>query len=137
MKFLPSLIPDWRLAWRFASVQAAVLLALLSGLQAEVLPLVVPLFAPDVWPWVSGGLAFAVVVLRLVAQPALQPDRQALAAPLFENHEDLQGQAQPEPDAHSRPADLPPRTGAALLLGLGVCILLVAGTAWVLMGGAR
>jgi hypothetical protein len=137
MKFLPKLIPDWRLAWRFASVQAAVLLALLSGLQAEVLPLVVPLFAPDVWPWVSGGLALAVVVLRLVAQPALQPDRQALAAPLFENHEDLQGQAQPEPDAHSRPADLPPRTGAALLLGLGVFIVAMACTAWVLTGWAR
>lgn len=71
MKYLPKPIPDWRLAWRFASVQSAVLLALLSGLQAEVLPLVSPLFPAHVWPWVSGALALAVVLLRLVAQPGL------------------------------------------------------------------
>lgn len=75
MRSLPKLIPDARLAWRFGSVQAAVLLALLSGLQAEVLPLVSPLFAPEVWPWVSGGLALAVVVLRLLAQPELERER--------------------------------------------------------------
>ncbi len=72
------LIPDWRLAWRFASVQAALLLALLSGLQAEVLPLVVPLFPEHAWPWVSGGLALAVVVLRLMAQPDLEIPRAEL-----------------------------------------------------------
>lgn len=72
------LIPDASLAWRFGSVQVAVLLALLSGIQAEVLPLVSPLFPPEVWPWVSGALALAVVLLRLVAQPALAPQRQLL-----------------------------------------------------------
>lgn len=71
---LPNLIPDWKRAWRFLSVQAALLLALLSGLQAEVLPLVSPLFPAPVWPWVSGGLALVVVLLRLVAQPGLVPD---------------------------------------------------------------
>lgn len=71
----PRLIPDARLAWRFGSVQAAVLLALLSGVQAEVLPLVAPLFAAEVWPWVSGALALAVVLLRLVAQPGLELER--------------------------------------------------------------
>lgn len=75
MRRLPKLIPYARLAWRFGSVQAAVLLALLSGLQAEVLPLVTPLFPAQVWPWVSGGLALAVVVLRLVAQPGLELER--------------------------------------------------------------
>lgn len=87
---LPNLIPDWKRAWRFASVQAAVLLALLSGLQAEVLPLVQPLFPAPVWPWVSGALALAVVVLRLVAQPGLKPDRPAMAEPFYENREDFQ-----------------------------------------------
>ena len=71
----PRLIPDARLAWRFGSVQVATLLALLSAVQAEVLPLVAPLFAPEAWPWVSGGLALAVVVLRLVAQPGLELER--------------------------------------------------------------
>jgi len=72
---MPKLIPDVRLAWRFGSVQAALLLALLSGIQAEVLPLFAPLFSADVWPWVSGLLALAVVLLRLVAQPELERDR--------------------------------------------------------------
>lgn len=72
------LIPDWKLAWRFASVQAAVVLALLSGLQAEVLPLVAPLFPDRAWPWVSGGLALAIVLLRLVAQDGLAQQRAAL-----------------------------------------------------------
>lgn len=66
------LIPDWRLAWKFLSVQAAVLLALLSGIQGEVLPLFAPLFPDHVWPWVSGGLALMIVVLRLVAQDLVQ-----------------------------------------------------------------
>ncbi len=70
-------IANARLAWRFGSVQAAALLALLSALQAEVLPLVGPIFAPTVWPWVSGGLALAIVLLRLVAQPALQASANA------------------------------------------------------------
>lgn len=78
----PRLIPEARLAWRFGSVQAAALLALLSAVQAEVLPLVAPLFAPEAWPWVSGGLALAVVVLRLVAQPGLDAERQAAALQL-------------------------------------------------------
>jgi len=69
------LIPDWKLAWKFMSVQAGVLLALLSGIQADVLPLVTPLFPADKWPYVSGGLALAVVVLRLVAQDGLAVER--------------------------------------------------------------
>lgn len=73
------LIPDWKLAWRFMSVQAGVLLALLSGVQAEVLPLVTPLFPADKWPYVSGGLALAVVVLRLIAQDGLQAKRAEIA----------------------------------------------------------
>lgn len=73
------LIPDWKLAWRFMSVQAGVVLALLSGVQAEVLPLVTPLFPADKWPYVSGGLALAVVVLRLIAQDGLQAKRAEIA----------------------------------------------------------
>ncbi|OGB19474.1 MAG: hypothetical protein A2W72_01560 [Burkholderiales bacterium RIFCSPLOWO2_12_67_14] len=65
------LIPDYRLAWRFLSVQAAVLLSVLSGIQADVLPLVQPLVPADKWPWVSGGLALAIIVLRVLDQPDL------------------------------------------------------------------
>lgn len=63
-----SLIPEWRQAWRFASVQAATVLTVLSMVQAEVLPLVQPVFSDRAWPFVSGGLAFAIVLLRLIAQ---------------------------------------------------------------------
>lgn len=62
------LIPEWRDCWRMSSWLTAVLLALLSMVQADVLPLVQPLVAPERWPWVSGGLALAIVVLRLVQQ---------------------------------------------------------------------
>lgn len=72
------LIPDWRLAWRFMSVQAALLLTLLSGIQADVLPIVRPLFPDHSWPWISGGLAMLVVVLRLLAQPGLELPRAQL-----------------------------------------------------------
>lgn len=72
---MPKMIPNARLAWRFGSVQAAALLALLSAIQAEVLPLVQPLFEPAVWPVVSGTLALAIVLLRVLAQPGLEAER--------------------------------------------------------------
>ena len=72
------LIPDWRLAWRFVSVQAALLLAFLSMAQSDVLPLLSPLFPVQVWPWVSGGFALVIVLLRLWVQPALADKREAL-----------------------------------------------------------
>lgn len=71
----PQLIPGARRAWRLTSVWAAALLMLLSLLQADVLPLVQPLLPAEVWPWVSAGMALAIVVLRVIAQPG------ALAAP--------------------------------------------------------
>lgn len=70
-----TLIPDWKIAWRFMSVQAAVLLAVLSGIQAEVLPIISPLVPATWWPYVSGGLALLIVVLRLWAQPSLEIER--------------------------------------------------------------
>jgi len=72
------LIPDWKLAWKFMSVQAGLLLTALSMIQADVLPLVSPLFAAEKWPWVSGSLAIAIVVLRLIAQESLSPERAQL-----------------------------------------------------------
>lgn len=62
------LIPEWRQAWRFTSVQAATVLTFLSMVQADVLPFMQPVFSAQAWPLVSGGLAFAIVVLRLIAQ---------------------------------------------------------------------
>lgn len=70
----PQLIPGASRAWRLTSVWAAALLMLLSLVQADVLPLVQPLLPPEVWPWVSAGMALAIVVLRVIAQPgALLP----------------------------------------------------------------
>lgn len=68
-----SLIPEWRSAWRMASVVASSLLALLSAIQADVLPLVAPVFSAEHWPYVSGGFALAIIVLRLVFQQGLHP----------------------------------------------------------------
>ena len=144
MKWLPKLIPDWRLAWRFASVQAAVLLALLSGLQAEVLPLISPLFAVEVWPWVSGSLALAVVLLRLVSQDGLQIPRERLEwDEALRQDEEVsrrwsamipRDKAQAQPDPHRRPADVPPLMGVALLFGIGLVLALLTAAAWVMLG---
>lgn len=133
MKWLPKLIPDWRLAWRFASVQAAVLLALLSGLQAEVLPLISPLFAVDVWPWVSGSLALAVVVLRLVSQDGVTIRREMLQeqAAIDALDQTALG-SQPNANPGERPADVSPTMGAALLLGIALMLALLATALWLL-----
>lgn len=77
MKF-PFLIPDWHLALKFFSIDAALVLAFLSAVQADVLPLLSPLFPPDIWPWVSGGFAFVIVLLRLWRQPGLANAREEL-----------------------------------------------------------
>lgn len=67
------LIPEWKISWRFTSVQLAALLAFLSMLQADVLPLVQPLFTPQQWPWVSGALALAIGVCRVIQQQLDKP----------------------------------------------------------------
>lgn len=85
------LIPDARLAWRFDTVQAAALLALLSAVQLELLPLVQPLVPVQWWPYVSGGVALAIILLRLRQQPALDAERaQHLAAPALQTDPALQ-----------------------------------------------
>ncbi|MDP3322357.1 MAG: hypothetical protein Q8S71_02280 [Hydrogenophaga sp.] len=123
------LIPDWRLAWRFLSVQAAVLLALLSGLQTEVLPLMAPLFPDRVWPWVSGGLALAVVVLRLVAQDSLELERAQLEL-------DAIDRATLVPPPPAMPAGRLERyLGAVLLLVALAAVLSIAAVAWLAVRG--
>ena len=137
------LIPDWKLAWRFLSVQAAVLLALLSGLQAEVLPLLSPLFPEHVWPWVSGGLALSVVVLRLVSQDGLREDRSRLEMEreldALDAHADAPAEGLPteSPPAASSGQPMPPGRlecylGAATALALGVVIGLMVLGIWAL-----
>lgn len=85
------LIPDARLAWRFDTVQAAALLALLSAVQLELLPLVQPLVPLQWWPYVSGAVALAIILLRVRQQPALDAERaQHLAAPALQTDQALQ-----------------------------------------------
>jgi hypothetical protein len=132
------LIPDWKLAWRFLSVQAGVLLALLSGIQADVLPLITPLFPADKWPYVSGGLALAVVVLRLVAQDDLKAKRAEIALDRLEEQTGEipldQEMALPEPDPETYnpvPAGRLERyIGAVAGLVIAAVVLTVLGFAW-------
>jgi hypothetical protein len=121
------LIPDWRLAWRFLSVQAAALLAVLSGIQGEVLPLVQPLFPADKWPWVSGTLAIAIVLLRVMAQDGLAVDREQL-----------------ELDRLDRAPLVPPSMpagrlerylGAVVLVVALACVLSIVAVAWLAVRG--
>ncbi len=72
------LIPDAGIAWRFASVQAALVLTLLTAVQADVVPMLQPLMAQDTYLKVSALLSLLVIVLRVVAQPGLGPERQLL-----------------------------------------------------------
>jgi hypothetical protein len=64
---------------RMWSIWLSVSLAMLSAAQADVLPLVAPLVPPERWPWVSGGLAMAIVVARGIKQQL--PDPPAPPAP--------------------------------------------------------
>lgn len=66
-----NLIPNWRRAWRLTSVQAAALLAVLSALQADVLPMLHGVVPVSIWPWVTAGFGAAIVLLRVLAQPAV------------------------------------------------------------------
>lgn len=84
------LIPDWRLAWKFLSVRAAVLLALLSGIQGDVLPLVAPIFPAHLWPYISGGIALTIVVLRLVSQDGLAVERAQISLDQLEAETETQ-----------------------------------------------
>lgn len=74
------LIPDAALAWRFASVQAALLLTILTAVQADVVPMLQPLMDNATYLKVSAALSLLVIVLRVVAQPGLEPERQQLQA---------------------------------------------------------
>lgn len=72
------LIPDAALAWRFASVQAALVLTILTAVQAELVPMLQPLMEQDTYLKVSALLSFLIIVLRIVAQPGLERERQQL-----------------------------------------------------------
>lgn len=74
------LIPDAALAWRFASVQAALLLTILTAVQADVVPMLQPLMDNATYLKVSAALSLLVIVLRVVAQPGLAPERRQLQA---------------------------------------------------------
>jgi hypothetical protein len=63
------LVDNAREAWRWFSVQIAALMAVLPFAWME-LPADVKAYVPTEWrPWIVSGLAVAVIVGRLVAQP--------------------------------------------------------------------
>lgn len=132
------LIPDWRLAWKFLSVQAAMLLALLSGIQGEVLPLFAPLVPDRYWPWVSGGLALIIVVLRLVSQDHLEKDRELMGLERLEANMETRPLAQEVVDIKTVSTDLNPMPagrferfiGAVFGLGIAAALLVLLGLLW-------
>lgn len=79
-----ALIPNWRASWRMASVRIAALAVLFSALPADQQAALLQLvgIGPERLP---GLLGLAVIVARLVSQPATQdpPDREGgkVAAP--------------------------------------------------------
>jgi hypothetical protein len=72
------LIPDAKLSWRFWSTQATVLLGLVSSIQVELFPLLQPFFTPEQWRILLPVWTVIILVLRHIAQPALEPHRQQL-----------------------------------------------------------
>lgn len=72
---LPQLIPGWWRGYRLTSVQAAGLLMLVSLLQTDVLPMFKFTIPPAAWPYVAGGFAAAIAVLRVLAQPGVLGDK--------------------------------------------------------------
>jgi hypothetical protein len=72
------LIPDAKISWRFSSVQATLLLGIVSSIQAELFPVLEPLFSPEQWRYVLPLWTVLIYILRNIAQPALEPERQQL-----------------------------------------------------------
>lgn len=58
---------------RMWSMWLSFALAVMSAAQADLLPLVQPLVPPERWPWVSGGLALAIIVVRGIKQQLPEP----------------------------------------------------------------
>lgn len=106
------LIPDARLAWRFASVQAAALLTILTAVQADVVPMLQPLMDQSTYLKVSAALSFLVIVLRVVAQPGLEPQRQHLQARAMH---DVRSTVHPHEQARADHADTEIETWAQYL----------------------
>jgi hypothetical protein len=67
MRFLPSLVPDWKRAHRWFTVRLAVLVALLSGVSAS-LPAIAAEIPPKLYHWIVFGLAIAIGFGRVIAQ---------------------------------------------------------------------
>jgi hypothetical protein len=68
---LPSLIAGWQRSYRLTTMQAAALVMLFSLLQTDVLPMFKFTIPPAAWPWVTGGFAATIAVLRVLAQPGV------------------------------------------------------------------
>lgn len=64
---------------RMWSIWLSVALAVMSAAQADLLPVVQPLVPPERWPWVSGGLALAIIVVRGIKQQLPEPPAPAQA----------------------------------------------------------
>ncbi|MET3461270.1 hypothetical protein [Variovorax atrisoli] len=68
-------VSNWRQAWRLNTVQAAAALAFLSAVQADLLPIVQAVVPPAWWPYVTGAIALAIILLRLRDQPGVDVGR--------------------------------------------------------------
>lgn len=75
-------VSNWHQAWRLNTVQAAAALAFLSAVQADLLPLVQSVVPPKWWPYVTGAIALAIILLRLRDQPGVDVGRAAPAKPV-------------------------------------------------------
>lgn len=74
-------VSNWRQGWRLDSVQAAAALAFLSAVQADLLPIARSVVPPAWWPYVTGAIALAIILLRLRDQPGVDVGKTPVVNP--------------------------------------------------------
>lgn len=70
-----TLIQNWRQAWRFTSVQTALILGIANALFA-LMPVLSDAVSLPVYAAISALGNVAIIILRLVAQPSLEPSNE-------------------------------------------------------------
>lgn len=69
------LIQNWRQAWRFSSVQTALILGIANALFA-LMPVLSDAVSLPVYAAISALGNVAIIILRIVAQPSLEPENE-------------------------------------------------------------